>query len=179
MPRNSSSSEAVRAARCGASGKLANAAGGLFRGTEGRLCALAGQRYSPLVVVRPPRGLCLASKRAKPVKCFRINEKCSNRAGYGVTGEFGGFKCHSSAKGLRCENRDNHGFFLLRATIYFLIKLSGLNIKQAVKTISAIQRPLGKNPSVHCHNAPPSLALFCHSLSHIERQKSDISRSEM
>jgi hypothetical protein len=56
MPRNSSSSKAVREApknlRGGASGKLANAAGGLFRGTEGRICALAGQRYSPLVVIK-------------------------------------------------------------------------------------------------------------------------------
>ncbi len=39
-----------------------------------------------------------------------------DRAEYGVTGEFGGFTCHSSAKGLRCENRDGHGFFLSRKT---------------------------------------------------------------
>ncbi len=56
MPRNSSSSQAVSAAAKsiggGASGKLANAAGGLFRGTEGRVCTLAGQRYSPLVVIK-------------------------------------------------------------------------------------------------------------------------------
>jgi hypothetical protein len=36
----------------GASGKLANATGGLFRGTEGRICALAGHRYSPLLVIK-------------------------------------------------------------------------------------------------------------------------------
>jgi len=56
MSRNSSSSQAVSAAPNstggGASGKLANAAGGLFRDTEGRICALAGQRYSPLVVIK-------------------------------------------------------------------------------------------------------------------------------
>ncbi|WP_103224632.1 DUF6636 domain-containing protein [Roseibium marinum] len=38
-----------------------------------------------------------------------------DRAEYGVTGEFGGFVCHSSKKGLRCSNRDGHGFFLSRA----------------------------------------------------------------
>lgn len=37
------------------------------------------------------------------------------RAEYGVTGEFGGFVCHSSQKGLDCRNRDGHGFFLSRA----------------------------------------------------------------
>jgi hypothetical protein len=52
MPRNSSSNQAVRAARCYASGKLANAVGGLLRRTEGRICARAGHRYSPLVVVK-------------------------------------------------------------------------------------------------------------------------------
>ncbi|MEH6726992.1 MAG: hypothetical protein V7703_12595 [Hyphomicrobiales bacterium] len=56
MPQNSSSSQAVRAAPNGAggcaSGKLANVAGGMFRGTEGLNCALAGQRYSQLVVVK-------------------------------------------------------------------------------------------------------------------------------
>ena len=56
MSRNSSSSQAVSAAPNsiggGASGKLANTVGGLFRGTEGRFCARAGQRYSPLVVVK-------------------------------------------------------------------------------------------------------------------------------
>ncbi|GAB4348097.1 MAG: hypothetical protein Kow0026_02240 [Oricola sp.] len=38
-----------------------------------------------------------------------------DRAEYGVTGEFGGFVCHSSRKGLDCRNRDGHGFFLSRA----------------------------------------------------------------
>jgi hypothetical protein len=56
MSQNSSSSQAVSAApkriRGGASGKLANAAGGVFRGTEGGIRALAGQRYSPLVVIK-------------------------------------------------------------------------------------------------------------------------------
>jgi hypothetical protein len=36
-------------------------------------------------------------------------------ADYGVTGEFGGFRCHSSTKGLECRNLDGHGFFLSRA----------------------------------------------------------------
>ena len=36
------------------------------------------------------------------------------RADYGVTGQFGGFTCHSSKKGLKCSNRDGHGFFLSR-----------------------------------------------------------------
>ncbi len=35
-------------------------------------------------------------------------------APYGVTGEFGGFTCHSSRKGLECRNLDGHGFFLSR-----------------------------------------------------------------
>jgi hypothetical protein len=38
-----------------------------------------------------------------------------SRAEYGVTGEFGGFTCHSSKKGLECKNQDGHGFFLSRA----------------------------------------------------------------
>lgn len=38
-----------------------------------------------------------------------------HRAEYGVTGEFGGFTCHSSTKGLECRNEDGHGFFLSRA----------------------------------------------------------------
>jgi hypothetical protein len=38
-----------------------------------------------------------------------------DRAEYGVTGEFGGFICQSSRKGLKCSNRDGHGFFLSRA----------------------------------------------------------------
>ena len=36
-------------------------------------------------------------------------------ADYGVTGAFGGFVCQSSRKGLKCSNRDGHGFFLSRA----------------------------------------------------------------
>lgn len=36
-------------------------------------------------------------------------------AEYGVTGQFGGFTCHSSRKGLECRNLDGHGFFLSRA----------------------------------------------------------------
>ncbi|WP_372572516.1 DUF6636 domain-containing protein [Ruegeria jejuensis] len=38
-----------------------------------------------------------------------------DRAEYGVTGQFGGFTCHSSRKGLDCRNLDGHGFFLSRA----------------------------------------------------------------
>lgn len=38
-----------------------------------------------------------------------------DRAEYGVTGEFGGFTCHSARTGLECRNRDGHGFFLSRA----------------------------------------------------------------
>ncbi len=38
-----------------------------------------------------------------------------DRAEYGVTGQFGGFICHSSKKGLECTNEDGHGFFLSRA----------------------------------------------------------------
>lgn len=38
-----------------------------------------------------------------------------DRAEYGVTGEFGGFTCESSRKGLMCRNLDGHGFFLSRA----------------------------------------------------------------
>lgn len=38
-----------------------------------------------------------------------------HQAEYGVTGEFGGFTCHSATTGLECRNRDGHGFFLSRA----------------------------------------------------------------
>ncbi len=37
-----------------------------------------------------------------------------SRADYGVTGEFGGFRCESMTKGLKCTNRDGNGFFLSR-----------------------------------------------------------------
>ncbi|MAZ15209.1 MAG: hypothetical protein CL535_02555 [Ahrensia sp.] len=43
------------------------------------------------------------------------NKDGFDRAEYGVTGEFGGFTCQSSRKGLECRNRDGHGFFLSRA----------------------------------------------------------------
>lgn len=42
------------------------------------------------------------------------NKDGFDRAEYGVTGEFGGFTCSSSAKGLECRNLDGHGFFLSR-----------------------------------------------------------------
>ncbi|WP_346915729.1 peptidoglycan-binding domain-containing protein [uncultured Roseibium sp.] len=35
-------------------------------------------------------------------------------AAYGVTGNFGGFNCHSSTQGLTCTNRDGNGFMLAR-----------------------------------------------------------------
>ncbi|MGB7244358.1 MAG: DUF6636 domain-containing protein [Sulfitobacter sp.] len=37
-------------------------------------------------------------------------------AEYGITGNFGGFSCFSSRKGLECRNLDGHGFFLSRAS---------------------------------------------------------------
>ncbi len=37
-----------------------------------------------------------------------------SKAEYGVTGEFGGFTCNSSKRGLKCTNRDGNGFFLSR-----------------------------------------------------------------
>jgi len=37
-----------------------------------------------------------------------------SKAEYGVTGEFGGFTCDSSKRGLKCTNRDGNGFFLSR-----------------------------------------------------------------
>lgn len=37
-----------------------------------------------------------------------------SKADYGITGEFGGFTCHSSRQGLKCTNRDGAGFFLSR-----------------------------------------------------------------
>ncbi|MBO9422378.1 peptidoglycan-binding protein [Labrenzia sp. R4_2] len=43
-----------------------------------------------------------------------------NRADYGVTGNFGGFTCHSSTKGLKCTNRDGNGFFLSRRHQYVI-----------------------------------------------------------
>lgn len=50
------------------------------------------------------------------ILCTRTSTDRSgfDRAEYGVTGEFGGFTCHSSTKGLECTNRDGHGFFLSR-----------------------------------------------------------------
>ncbi|WP_348773490.1 DUF6636 domain-containing protein [Litoreibacter halocynthiae] len=46
---------------------------------------------------------------------FSRNRDGFDRAEYGVTGQFGGFTCHSSKKGLECRNLDGHGFFLSRA----------------------------------------------------------------
>lgn len=43
-----------------------------------------------------------------------------DRADYGVTGNFGGFTCHSSTKGLECTNRDGNGFFLSRRNQYVI-----------------------------------------------------------
>ncbi len=50
------------------------------------------------------------------MRCEPLNRNKGgfDRAEYGVTGEFGGFTCHSSQKGLDCRNRDGHGFFLSR-----------------------------------------------------------------
>jgi hypothetical protein len=79
MPRNSSSSQAVSAApknvRGGASGKLANADGGLFRGTEGRTCALAGHRYSPLVVVKTTAWTVPCQQTRKSGQMFPYNRE--------------------------------------------------------------------------------------------------------
>lgn len=51
------------------------------------------------------------------MECAPLNRNRDgfDRAEYGVTGEFGGFVCHSSQKGLECRNQDGHGFFLSRA----------------------------------------------------------------
>ena len=48
------------------------------------------------------------------------NKDGFDRADYGVTGQFGGFTCLSTEKGLDCRNLDGHGFFLSRSrqTIY-------------------------------------------------------------
>ena len=50
------------------------------------------------------------------IECVRTNKSRDgfDRAEYGVTGEFGGFTCHSAQTGLRCQNEDGHGFFLSR-----------------------------------------------------------------
>lgn len=55
---------------------------------------------------------------AAEVLCVETNTSKGGfeRAEYGVTEEFNDFSCHSSRKGLRCENQDGHGFFLSRAT---------------------------------------------------------------
>jgi len=52
MEPNQFTGQARRAARCGASGKCRNAAGGLIWPTEGRVFASAGRRYGPLVVTQ-------------------------------------------------------------------------------------------------------------------------------
>ncbi|MGB3246424.1 MAG: DUF6636 domain-containing protein [Sulfitobacter sp.] len=36
-------------------------------------------------------------------------------AEYNVSGDFGGFSCHSATSGLQCRNLDGHGFHLSRA----------------------------------------------------------------
>lgn len=46
---------------------------------------------------------------------LNTNKDGWDKAEYGVTGEFGGFTCHSATTGLRCSNEDGHGFFLSRA----------------------------------------------------------------
>ncbi|WP_172294221.1 DUF6636 domain-containing protein [Pseudoruegeria sp. HB172150] len=43
------------------------------------------------------------------------NLSYSDKAPYGVTGEFGGITCLSERTGFQCSNLDGHGFFLSRA----------------------------------------------------------------
>jgi hypothetical protein len=45
---------------------------------------------------------------------LNASKGAQHTADYGVTGEFGGFVCHSSRQGLECRNLDGHGFFLSR-----------------------------------------------------------------
>jgi len=52
MAPNQFTGQARREARCGASGKRCNAAGGLIWPTEGRVFAPAGRCYGPLVVTQ-------------------------------------------------------------------------------------------------------------------------------
>lgn len=52
MKQIRSSGKAASEARCRASGKLANAAGGLIWFTEGLIYALTGRRHTPLVAIR-------------------------------------------------------------------------------------------------------------------------------
>lgn len=49
-----------------------------------------------------------------------MDKNAFDRADYGVTGNFGGFTCHSSTKGLKCTNRDGNGFFLSRRHQYVI-----------------------------------------------------------
>ena len=52
------------------------------------------------------------------VECIPASDRptgAQDVADYGVTGQFGGFSCHSSQRGLDCRNEDGHGFFLSRA----------------------------------------------------------------
>jgi hypothetical protein len=44
----------------------------------------------------------------------RIADSVGDVAPYGVTGTFGGITCLSQESGLRCINRDGHGFQLAR-----------------------------------------------------------------
>ncbi len=82
------------------------------------------ERYGPPAAPRPSGcsadwGHVFFMKDRGPVymQCAPLNNHkgAQHRAEYGITGEFGGFVCHSSTKGLECRNQDGHGFFLSRA----------------------------------------------------------------
>jgi len=82
------------------------------------------ERSGPPAVTRPPGcnikgwGHTFRMDQRGPVEvlCVEIDRDQSgfSRAEYGVTGEFGGFKCYSSRKGFECRNLDGNGFFLSR-----------------------------------------------------------------
>jgi len=59
------------------------------------------QRYTPLVVDRPRRGSCLASRRKKPVKCVKDYSPWYNSAGVG--GFVNGCNNDATSKELRTK----------------------------------------------------------------------------
>ena len=73
-----------------------------------------------------------------------------DRADYGVTGNFGGFTCHSSRQGLKCTNRDGNGFFLSRRQQTII----GVARRQAGNAVNPAQQGAFAAPQDRSNAAP-------------------------
>jgi peptidoglycan hydrolase-like protein with peptidoglycan-binding domain len=98
-------------------------AGGESAGVLSDISCTIIERSGPPALPRPPSctsgwGHVFSMRERGPVtmECGHPSQDKSgfHTADYGVTGEFAGFTCHSSTKGLKCTNRDGNGFFLSR-----------------------------------------------------------------